>query len=137
MPMARPLSVVLYSLVGAGLMVRGIRYLFASEFARYHAAVIATPWSELPSKYQTLILGLLKGFGAGMFCVGLAVLLLAVVSLRAGGGWARWIACVVSINYTAALVYATHFALLPGTTAIKVSAILCILSIVAAVASFL
>jgi hypothetical protein len=135
--MARLLSVVIYGIVGAGLMVQGIRYLFASEFERYHAAVVATPWSELTSKQQTLILGLMKGFGAGLFSVGLAVMLLAVVSLRADGAWARWIACVISISYTGALIYATRFALLPGASPITVAMTLCLLSIAAAVASFL
>jgi hypothetical protein len=102
----------------------------------YHSAVIETPWEGLSTSYQKLFLGLLKGFGAGSLCVGLAILLLALVPFRAGSNWARWATPAVAATYTAALVYVTHLALLPGATPIAVTAALLGLVIAAAVSSF-
>ena len=83
------LPIVLYCLVGLGFLVQGIRYLGATELMPYHSAVIETPWESLTTNYQTLFLGLLKGFGAGSIGVGLAIMLLALIPLRAGSSWAR------------------------------------------------
>jgi hypothetical protein len=80
----------LYCLVGLGLMLQGVRYLGASELMPYHSAVIDAPWETLSSSYQTLLLGLLKGFGAGSFCVGIAILILSLIPFKVGAQWARW-----------------------------------------------
>ena len=118
------LPVILYGLVGLGWLLQGIRYLGATELMPYHLAVLDTAWEGLGPETQTLMLGLLKGFGAGSFGVGLAILLLALLPLRAGRTWARWAVFVVAATYTAALLYVTHFALLPGAVPITVTATL-------------
>ena len=82
------LPIILYCFVGLGLLVQGVRYLDATELMPYHSAVLETPWQGLSASHQTLFLGLLKGFGAGSFCVGLAIILLALVPFRAGSTWA-------------------------------------------------
>ena len=129
------LPVILYSVVGLGYLVQGVRYISAAELMPYHMAVLETPWESLGAEYQTLLLGLLKGFGAGAFGVGLAIILMALFPLRTGSSWARWATPVVAALYTGALVYVTSFALLPGATPIAVSATLHGLVIVAAVSS--
>ena len=129
------LPVALYCLVGLGYLVQGIRYIVAAQLMPYHMAVLDAPWSSLGGGYQTLFLGLLKGFGAGAFGVGLAIILMALFPLRTGNGWARWATPVVAVLYTGALVYVTSFALLPGATPIAVASTLHGIVIVAAVCS--
>ncbi len=125
----------LYSVVGLGLLLQGVRYLSSGELMPYHMAVIEIPWDSLERSQQTLFLGLLKGFGAGAFCVGFATLLLAFIPLRAGQRWARWVTPAVAGSYSAALVYVTQGALLPGATPIAVSVALCAMVVIAAVGS--
>ena len=129
------LPVAIYTLVGLGLLVQGVRYLGSAELMAYHSAVIQTPWENLGADYQQLFLGLLKGFGAGSFGVGLAVILMALIPLRGGSRWAGWATPAVAATYTAGLVYVTNFALLPGATPIAVSFALFGLVTVAAVSS--
>lgn len=131
------LPVFLYSIVGLGYLVQGIRYISAAELMPYHMAVLETPWESLGVNNQTLLLGLLKGFGAGAFGVGLAIILMSLFPLRAGSSWARWATPVVAMLYTGALVYVTSFALLPGATPVAVSATLHGFVIVAAACSLL
>ena len=129
------LPVILYCIVGLGFMVQGVRYIGAAELMPYHLAVIETPWESLGASYQTLFLGLLKGFGAGSFGTGLAIVLMALFPFRTGSSWARWATPVVAALYTGALVYVTSFALLPGATPITVTATLHGFVIVAAICS--
>ena len=129
------LPVALYSIVGLGFLVQGVRYIGAAELMPYHLAVIETPWESLGANYQTLFLGLLKGFGAGSFGVGLAIILMALFPFRTGSIWARWATPVVAALYTGALVYVTSFALLPGATPIAVTVTLLGFVIVAAICS--
>ncbi len=129
------LPIGLYCFVGLGLLIQGIRYTGASEVMPYHSAVIETPWEMLSESYQTLLLGLLKGFGAGSFCVGLAIIIMSLIPFRNGSQWARWATPAVAVTYTAALVYVTRFALLPGAVPITVTSVLLSLVVVAAVCS--
>jgi hypothetical protein len=130
------LPVFLYCFVGLGLMVQGVRYLSASQLMPYHSAVIETPWNSLGADYQILFLGLLKGFGAGSFCVGLVITVLAFIGFRTSSAWTRWVIPVIGATYTGALVYVTSFALLPGATPITVTTTLLLLVMVAAVSSY-
>ena len=130
------LPVILYSLMGIGCLAQGIRYFFAEQIMPYHLAVLNTSWEQLSVEYQTLTLGLLKGFGAGSFAVGLGVLLLSLVPLRAGRVWARWATPVVALSYAALLIHVTRFALLPGAAPITVSAAIFGLVLVALLCSF-
>ncbi len=131
------LPVILYSVVGLGYLMQGIRYFSAAELMPYHMAVLEGPWESLGAAQQTLFLGLLKGFGVGAFGVGLAIMLMALFPLRMGDSWAKWATPVVALLYTGALVYVTSFALLPGAAPIGVSATLHGLVIVAAITSML
>jgi len=132
--------VATYCLVGLGLMAQGLRYLIAGQFMHYHADVIKERWSQLGPPEQRLLLGLLKGFGAGMFCLGVAFGFVALVPLRASLALgaptaAPYFLALVSIMYTAMLVHVTRFALLPGAAPIAVTITMCVLCVAAAAAS--
>jgi len=129
------LPLVLYCFVGLGLMIQGIRYVGSSELMPYHSAVLDKRWEVLSESYQTLLLGLLKGFGAGSLCVGLAIIVLALIPFRMGMPWARWATPVVAAPYTALLVYVTSSALLPGATPIIITTVLLTLVVIAAACS--
>ena len=131
------LPVILYSLVGIGCLVQGVRYLVAERIMPYHLAVLNTSWDQLGAEQQTLLLGLLKGFGAGSFTVGLGILLLALFPLRADQAWARWVTPAMALIYAALLIHVTRFALLPGAVPITVSAVVFGLVLVAFVCSLL
>jgi hypothetical protein len=118
-------------------MVQGVRYISATAFMPYHSAVIGAPWDGLSQSHQTLILGLLKGFGAGSFCVGLTIILMTLIPFRAGSEWSRWAIPTVAATYTGALVYVTKFALLPGANPIAISFALLGCVVVASASSFL
>lgn len=114
------LPIVLYCLVGLGLLVQGIRYLVTLQIAYYHIDVIATPWNDVAPNYQQLLLGLYRGFGAGFFCVSLTIILLALVPLRQGQRWALWATPAIAGIYTALLAWVTSTALLPGANPIVI-----------------
>jgi len=131
------LPIILYCIVGAALLVQGVRYFGAAQLMPYHLEMITTPWGGLDPGHQTLFLGLLKGFGAGSFCVGLAIILLTLIPLRAGSNWSRWAIPTVGATYSAGLTYVTNFALMPGATPIAVTTVLLGLIVAASVSSFI
>ena len=132
----RQLPVILYGVVGLGFLFQGVRYLAAPELMPYHLAVIEENWENLDAAQQTLFLGLLKGFGAGSFCVGLTVILLAFLLLKNRTSWFLWMTPVIGAGYSALMVYVTSFALLPGANPIAVTATLLALVLIAAICSF-
>ena len=128
-------AVTAYCVVGLGLAAQGLRYLVASEYMHYHADVVQENWSQLKPTEQRLMLGLLKGFGAGMLCLGLSTVFVALGPLRDGAYLAHWFLAFLAITYTALLVHITRFALLPRAEPIAVTSTMCALSIAAAIAS--
>jgi hypothetical protein len=134
---ARDFAVTAYSVVGLGLAAQGLRYLVASQYMHYHADVVQERWSELKPTEQRLMLGLLKGFGAGMFCLGLSTVFMALGPLRDGAYMAHWFLAFLAIGYTALLVHVTRFALLPHAAPIAVTTTMCALSVAAAIASWI
>ncbi|MGI9287920.1 MAG: hypothetical protein ACR2P1_21220 [Pseudomonadales bacterium] len=129
------LPIVLYCLVGLGLLTQGMRYLVTSRIADYHMEVLAIPWSSVAPNYQQLLMGLYRGFGAGFFCVAVAIFFLAIIPLRAGQRWAMWATPTIAGSYTALLVWVTSSALLPGANPIAISTTLLSVVVVAAVLS--
>lgn len=127
-------AVVAYSLVGAGLAAQGLRYLIASHFMHYHQDVVRERWSQLQPGEQRLMLGLLKGFGAGMFCLGFTMIFVALGPLRDGLYRAHWFEAVLTVVYTALLVHITRLALLPKAAPIAVTTAMLALSIAASIA---
>src|SRR5438067_2413623 len=100
----RGFVVTAYCLVGGGLAAQGLRYLLASSYMHYHQDVIRERWSQLQPGEQRLMLGLLKGFGAGMFCVGLGIVFLALGPVRDNAYRAHWFIAVLTVLYTAILM---------------------------------
>jgi hypothetical protein len=130
------LPVIIYKVVGLGYLFQGIRYLTKQELMPYHLAVIDENWENLDSAQQTLFLGLLKGFGAGSFCVGLTMILLAFLLLKSRTSWSLWVTPVIGISYSGLMVYVTNFALLPRAIPIAVTVSLLGLTLLAALCSF-
>src|SRR5262245_32193595 len=131
----RDFAVLAYIVVGLGLIAQGLRYLIASQFMHYHADVIQEGWSSLKPPEQRLMLGLLKGFGAGMLCVGVLLVFSAVIPLRRGLDMSHWFMAFISIAYTLMLHHVTRTALLPGAAPIAVTWAMSILCLAAAAAS--
>jgi hypothetical protein len=129
------LAIAAYCVVGAGLMAQGLRYLLAVRYMHYHAEVVKMRWSDLGGAEQRLMLGLLRGFGAGMFCVGIAVIFIAIEPLRRGALFVQWFLGFFSIVYTALLVHVTRFALLRGAAPILVTTTMCAMCLGAAALS--
>jgi hypothetical protein len=130
-------AVAAYCVVGLGLAAQGQRYLLASKYMHYHADVVHEGWGQLKKSEQRLILGLLKGFGAGMLCLGLACVVVALGPLRDGAYQAHWILALITVTYTALLVHITRFALLPGAAPIAVTTAMFVMAIGAALATCL
>jgi hypothetical protein len=118
------IAIALYCLVGGGFLLQGARYLSADVLMDYHLAVLGVPWASLDDNYQVLLLGLLRGFGAGSFCMGLVVILLAMGPLRSGATWARWLTPITAGAYVGLLYSVTSSALLPGAQPIAITAVL-------------
>jgi hypothetical protein len=130
-------AVAAYGLVGLGLMAQGFRYLVALRYMHYHAEVVHEGWAQLKKNEQRLILGLLRGFGAGMFCVGFTTVFSAFGPLRDGAFLAHWFMAVLTIVYTVMLVRVTRFALLPGAAPIAITSIMLGLAVAASAAGIL
>ena len=133
----RMFAVAAYGLVGLGLMAQGYRYLVALRYMHYHADVVHEGWAQLKKAQQRLILGLLKGFGAGMLCVGFTTVFVAFGPFREGAYLASFFLAILSITYTLMLVRVTRFALLPGAAPITVTSIMLGLAIAAGLAGCL
>lgn len=101
-------SLAVYALLGLCLLATGLLYLSIEEFMPYHAEAVQTQWSDVPPDYQGLILGFLKGLGAGAFVSGSAVLYMAVESLRRSLAPFRLLLPFISIAYPALLSQATY-----------------------------
>jgi hypothetical protein len=123
-----------YCLVGAGLAAQGLRYLIASQFMHYHQDVIRERWTQLNTGEQRLMLGLLKGFGAGMFCLGLGMIFIALGPVRDNVYRAHWFIAILSVGYTGLLMHITRFALLPKAAPIEVTTAMLVLTVAAAIA---
>ena len=82
----------------------GVRYVLTREFMPYHATVLGRPWSQLDSRLQTIILGMLKVAGGSLLGYGIALLWL-LLPLQRGEAWAAWAALTMSIAALAPIVY--------------------------------
>lgn len=83
------IATALLLLVAIGSIAFGFRYLFAKEYLSYHAQLTGLAWAEIPEKYQSVILGMLKIVAAGMLVFGIALIWL-LVPLRRGESWSSW-----------------------------------------------
>ena len=100
-------TLALVALGAAALLVLafGARYVLTREFMPYQATVLGRPWSELDSRLQKMILGMLKVAGGGLLGYGVALLWL-LLPLQRGEAWAAWAALTMSFAALAPILYA-------------------------------
>ena len=93
-------------LVALSSIAFGLRYLFAKEYLFYHAQLTGLAWAEIPSRYQAVILGMLKMVGAGMLAFGVAIAWL-VLPMSRGEQWAIWALLSVILVHGIISIYVT------------------------------
>lgn len=82
------LAAACHGLVGAGLVVFGLRYVLADSWMSYHEEVVGLPWEAVPPPMSRLLLALIRGAGVATAAGGLALLLLLAIPWRRGERWA-------------------------------------------------
>lgn len=110
----RKISAALFLLLSIALVAVGAIYLTAAEFMPYHSAAIEAEWSDLDSNYRALMLGFLKGLGAGSLVVGIGIAVMSVALYRDPAGSYAILLPTLSVGYTVLLSYAT-FTVYSGT----------------------
>ena len=100
-------SLIIFLALGTGYASTGLIYLSADQFMSYHADAIRTEWSALNADYQGLLLGLVKGLGAGALLTGFALAFMAVQSFRDSSQTYLVLLPATSIGYSSLLCYAT------------------------------
>ena len=76
--------------------ILGIIYLARGQFMPYHAEAVAASWEDVPSGYQTLILGLMRLTGAGWLVAAGVTLILAARCFDDPGSRSSWLGLPVS-----------------------------------------
>jgi hypothetical protein len=82
-------SIVGLLLIAGASVAFGLRYLVAKEYLSYHAELTGLAWHDIPPRFQSIILGMLKMVGAGMLAFGIAISCL-LLPLSRGEPWAIW-----------------------------------------------
>lgn len=101
-----------YFLVGLLLVGFGFVYLFRAEFMPYHSVAVDMPWSEVPVRFQVLILALMKALGGTCVALALALYIVLFVPFRQGARWALWAMPLFGLVQSAGSFYAmSHVAL--------------------------
>jgi hypothetical protein len=110
----RKIAFVVYFL--SAPLLEGLIYLFSTEFLPYHQESIGVALSDLSPNFQVLFLAFLKATGAGMVCVGIAMLIILFIPFRRGDSWARWAISAIGILYYLLATYISLMVLLktPG-----------------------
>lgn len=101
-------SLWLFLLIGAALLATGLVYFSRTEFMPYHAQAVQADWSSLAPNHQGLLLGMLKGLGAGQIIAGVATLLMATLSLRRSARPYVVLLPVVCVGYSLLITYAMY-----------------------------
>lgn len=102
------IALMIYLVLGLGLMVFGVVYLTATEFMPYHSEAIQKEWADLEANAQGLFLGFLKGLGGGAFIAGVAITAMSWLSLRGTAAPYSMLLPVVCVGYFSVLGYAIH-----------------------------
>jgi hypothetical protein len=97
--------VLLAAAVVLGLVV-GARYLTATEFMPYQAAVLGKSWPELEPRLQAVILAMLRVVGGGFIGLALAIAWLSFALLE-GVRWAPWAILTIAAVMLAPALYST------------------------------
>lgn len=99
-------AIAILLLIASSSIAFGLRYLFAKQYLFYHAQLTGLAWTEIPSRYQAVILGMLKMVGAGMLVFGLAIGWL-LLPLSRGEQWAIWGLLSIILVHGLISIYAT------------------------------
>ena len=97
----------MYSIVAALTFLFGVIYLTRKQFMPYHAQAVETPWEKVDSKFQVLLIALLKVAGGGMLSNSLAIVCLLFLAFMPGAGWANPALFVTSLSEGLANLWAT------------------------------
>jgi len=97
--------VLLAVAVALGLVV-GARYLTATEFMPYQAAVLGKSWAELEPRLQTVILAMLRVVGGAFIGLALTIAWLSF-ALFEGVRWAPWAILTIAAVMLAPALYST------------------------------
>lgn len=92
----RKLALVFQLLAAVMSIGASMRYLAASEFMPYHAAVAGQAWTALSPGLQVIITGMLHILGAGFLGCGIALAALARPLWRTER-WAAWASLLVGV----------------------------------------
>ena len=75
------IALSIFLLIGTITMLVGFTYSTSGEIMSYHAEAIQTQWSELEPNYKGLLLGMVKGMGAGSFTAGFVTIIMSIHGL--------------------------------------------------------
>ena len=106
--MQRKISIVLIVLAGIFCVIGGFKYLIASEFTTYHAAVVGKTWSQIDPGIQAIIFGMLKIIGSGFMATGLSLLFLIIPILK-NERWAFWAVLIITLMHWVPVQYVTIY----------------------------
>lgn len=99
-------ALLLYAFVGLGFTSLGVVYLATDEFMAYHADAVGSSWAQLDAGLQGLLLGLIRGLGAGAFSCGVALIALSCLSWQKGVHHYRGVLALIAIGFSSFLAYA-------------------------------
>ena len=97
---------LLASLAAIISLAFGFRYLFATQFMPYHAAICGRTWPEVEPGLQAILLGSFKVIGGSFIAFGLTLLWL-LVPLGGHQPWAAWAVLTLTIAAVAPILYVT------------------------------
>ena len=97
-------GLIAFALAALLALAFGARYVLTRTFMPYHATVLGKQWAALEPRLQTIILGMLKVAGGGLFGYGLALMWL-LLPLQRGEAWAAWAALSISLVVVVPILY--------------------------------
>jgi hypothetical protein len=106
MDIAKIAALVCYSLAVLVAFVFSAMYLLRSKFMPYHGDAVELPWEEVDSKYQVLILALMRASGGGWLSAGISMIFLLMFPFRSGEPWSIFALTFVGLAPASAALYA-------------------------------
>ena len=85
------LVLAIYLVIGVVDLVMGTIYFTSSQFLAYHSQAIGTPWQDLDTGVQAVILAVMRVAGGGWLALGFFTIALAVGVRISSNTLARWL----------------------------------------------
>lgn len=104
--MVPAIALLLASLAAFISLAFGFRYLLATQFMPYHAAISGRAWPEVEPGLQAILLGSFKVIGGSFITFGLMLLWL-LVPLGGNQPWAAWAVLTLTIAAVAPILHVT------------------------------